>query len=245
MGRIIFAFLCSVPIWATTPQLDVKTEFYDTTGCGGVGCQTVTCTLTSVTAGDAVVFAFTSLIGNTVSSVSDSHNTYTRAAFLASGAGTRILYVYTAPNVTSGTLNIVATLTNTGDFPACIALAYKNAATSSIVDGTPSKATNTTGAPDPGSFSTSNANDAIIGFAYTSTGVVTQATGYTLEETAGNGGTVQLNGEDQIVASTGSYDPNWTTTLAPVWVAIGLAIKGTPSAPSCATFMMMQGAGCK
>lgn len=232
--RTALLLLAASALWAATPVLDVKSQNYNPSSAS------VICTTTGVTAGDGILLGVSTFVVGTTVTVSDgTANTYTRIVLDSSGA--RQLFIYKVENSVGGTLTTTVTF-NQGEFGTCIMLAYKNVISSSITDGITHN-NGVTGPPDPGGFTTTNANDVIVGFAYTSTGAVTPATGYTLQQTAGNAGSVQLNAEDKGVSATGTYDPSWTTTLTPVWVAAGVALKGTSPGGAKPCTITLLGAG--
>jgi hypothetical protein len=236
MRVIITLFLLCGPLLAG--YADSCTAVY-------VGTASTNCTLSSaVVSGDAVIVAVSTIGGAFVSSITDGiGNTYSNLQTYTYGTSWR-LTVYKSYNVASGASDVV-TVTLGGADTGTIAVLRYTSVNSSPLDGGPTANGNFLaggGTADPGSFSTTNANDIIIGIVYCYAGVGSPASGYT-QRTYNSGTAGGIYTEDQTVSSTGTYDPTFTLSGASQFAAVGFSLKVSGGAKVCVSTLSMLGTG--
>lgn len=238
MKFLALLFLLACPSWGAIARTQVasNTSF-------GLTSNVFTITFSSaVGAGDTLVVCFTTYNSSVTvfSSISDpSSNTWAQVNNVV--LSNKRLYVYKAENVAAAGSLVVTVTMNQTDFFTILGVGYSGVATSSVVDGNSTASNASSSTPAPGSFSTSVADTVLLGFAYTDTGTITAGSGYTKRVNNGNGSSIQLAMEDQIVSSTGSYNPDWSNSGSGVWLASGLALKGAGAAPASKPAMLLLG----
>lgn len=183
------------------------------------------------TAGNTIIMScFSSSASDDITVIADlGGNTYVRAAKFPSSLYASTIYTFYALNIASTSGNFITSATG----GACILYwlqEFSGLPTSgSIIDGAPTGAQGGSGACDPGAITTTNANDLIYGIGRdnaTGTGG-NLAAGYSLGLSNSGGGNPQAS-EYKVVSSTGTYDPNYTTSG--VWACQGIAFKQAGSA---------------
>lgn len=199
-------------------------------GTNSASGSAVSVTLGAVTAGDTLVAygALQSTAAPSSSAISDNQgNTWTLvqsqagASASAGGAG-----LWAAHNVAAGSTTITF---NAGSGPCGLIVAeYSNLSdVSGISDGTSSASTTTASTtPTAGNFTTTYPINQIFGAAsQAATNVTwTAGSGFTLRGNIGSATNMAMAIEDQLVFSTGTYNPSMTMSASAVWTAIGAAL---------------------
>ena len=191
---------------------------------GGSASATVAATLAGVTVGNSIVLFFgTGDAPNTLSSISDGHNTYTLLGTSTALAGYAV-WAYLATNVgTGGSLTFTATFGSSTTFNFMHAIEV----TSSVLDVWSAYATGSSATATSPSATTTATNDLGLAFAVFDNGGETAGSTWTLVKNAPNAAVLS---EQKALASAGATTATATGTSGG-WLIAFAALK-TPSGAS-------------
>lgn len=185
-----------------------------TTTCttNGGGSSTMTCTLTATQTGNSLLIGCRSGDGTVL--------TFVPSATPITATASTINNAFIVSNVTTGTTAVVVTNTSIYDHTACLVAEVSGVITVSPIDvNTVFVRTGYLTSGTTGSVTTTNANDVIIGIAYSDSdanGPYTPGSGYATIGTATNVNTIygDIYLEYKNVSATGTQNPpvSWTTT---------------------------------
>lgn len=199
-------------------------------GTNSASGTTVSVTLGSVAEGDTLIAygALQSTSAPSSSAISDNQgNTWTLvqsqagASTSAGGAG-----LWAAHNVAAGTTTITFNA-GTGPCGLIVAEYFNLSDVGGWSDGESSASSATASTtPTPGVFSTSYPINLIFGAASQAAGNVTWTaeSGFMLRANSGSAANMAMAIEDQLVFSTGTFNPSLTMSASEVWTAIGAAL---------------------
>lgn len=189
----------------------------------GTSNGTLSGTLSGVTAGSTIVVFFGNHSGTGSPACSDGQGSYTLDFDSGSGVNNRgIAFHLTGANAGSHTISI----TNCKTFCVAWAVEITAAASSSFDAGHEQHTGQGTGTDGvtSGNFTTTQANDLILGFCYSSVSTVSTGTGFTSQGSSTGSGQFGTRVESKVASSIGTYAVTFTTGTA-LDAAIGCAFK--------------------